>query len=234
MPRSILIGILTTQVWLVSPMRAGAQQSHARTISVDGQGSVVVVPNEAVFNLGVKTAHIELQKAKHQNDAQARRLLSKLKELKLTDNQIQTSAVNVSIQYDREEDTKITAYVVRRVYAIRLTDPKQVEAVVEAALTSGANETSSVEYHSTQSAKHLAEARKLALRDAVKKAETMAAELGCKVGRPISIGGASSSSQIPFVTSVIPVVDSDSDVETMLGQISVEQEVAVVFELLGP
>jgi uncharacterized protein YggE len=235
MARLNKFGLLAVPLLLLSTATGSAQQSQARTISVEGNGSVVVTPDEVVFNLGIKTAHTELQKAKHENDGQARRLLSKLKDLGLTDRQIRTAAVSVSIQYDREEDTKVTAYVVRRAYAIRLGDPKQVEAVIEAALTNGANETSTIRFQSTQSAKHSAEARKIALRNAAQKAEAMARELGCKVGRPISIEDRSrSDSQIPFVTSVIPVVDGDGDVETMLGQIDVSEEVGATFELLGP
>lgn len=221
------------QLLLLSTSTASAQQSQARTISVEGNGSVVVTPDEALFTLGIKTAHAELAKAKHQNDGQARRLLTKLKELGLTEHQIQTAAVSVSIQYDRDEDAKVTAYVVRRAYAIRLNDPKKLEPVIEAALTNGANETSDVKYHSTQLAKHRAEARKIALRDAVQKAEAMARELGCKVGRPITIADNSPTRGFGFLGGFAGDAE-EGDVKTMLGQIEVSAEVSVSFELMVP
>jgi uncharacterized protein YggE len=179
---------------LASIARAQAEPASSnappRTITTSGEAVVYVVPDEIVINFGVETFDAQLGRAKEANDAASKKLLEALRKLGVEDKHLQTSDLEVEIDYiDGGHASKgIEGYFARRMYSVTLKDTKKFEQAVDAALGSGANRLMGFEYRTTQLRKHRDEARRMAIRAAREKADALARELECSIGRPRTIG----------------------------------------------
>jgi uncharacterized protein len=72
-------------------------------------------------------------------------------------------------------------------FIVTLTDPEKVEPLISQMLEVGVNHLGGVEFQTTQFKQHRESARELAIRAAREKAEKMAANLVCTIGKPLSI-----------------------------------------------
>src|SRR5689334_18693243 len=70
-----------------------------RTISSFGEAVVHVVPDQVDVSVGIEKFDANLDKAKSANDEAAATLLKAIKALGIEDRQIQTSTLNVRMQY---------------------------------------------------------------------------------------------------------------------------------------
>jgi uncharacterized protein YggE len=161
-----------------------------RTITTTGEAVVYVVPDEIVVNFGVETFDAQLSKAKSANDEASKKLLDAMRKIGVEDKHLQTSDLEVEIDYiDGGHASKgIEGYFARRMYSVTLKDTKKFEQAIDAALASGANRLMGFEYRTTQLRKHRDEARRMAIRAAREKADALARELECSIGKPRTIG----------------------------------------------
>jgi hypothetical protein len=133
--------------------------------------------------------------------------------------------------------------VVRRSIVVTLRDVKRFEELLAAVLESGTNRVDGLEFRTTALRKHRDAARALALKAAREKAEAMAAELGCKVGKPVTIsegaagaglwawGGRRGNQMTQNVMGEAPSGGGEGSEGFAPGQISVTASVNVSFEL---
>ncbi|HEY6931050.1 MAG TPA: SIMPL domain-containing protein, partial [Thermoanaerobaculia bacterium] len=168
---------------------AGALEDGSRTIAVNGEAVIYVVPDEAIVRLGVETFAPSLAEATSSNSATGSRIVKALRALGLSEKNTQADHAEVEIVYPKDGVAAgIAGYRVRRAYAVTVTDVSRLDGVIEAALKNGANHLEGYELRTTELRKYRDEARKQAVNAAREKAEALAAELGCKLGAPRSIG----------------------------------------------
>jgi hypothetical protein len=212
-----------------------------------GEAVVLVKPDEVLINLGVETANADLEKAKRMNDDAAAKLLKAIKSLGVEDKHIQADHMEIEIRYRDNDRLAVEGYVARRAYSITLKKTDLFEKLIETGIKNGANRLLGFEYRTTELRKYRDQARKMAIRAAREKAEALAAELDCKVGRPASIqeGGGSygyggsrwgwNSFGAMSQNSVQSVSSGGEEGETLpLGQIAVRAQVSVSFDLVAP
>lgn len=165
-----------------------AAQEQPRVISTSGEAIVYVVPDEVIVTLGIETFNPNLAEAKASNDASSKLLLAAIGTVGVEEKHIQTDTLQIEIRYRSSHPSEgIEGYFARRTYSVTLKDVKKLEALVDAALTNGANQLMGIQYRTTELRKHRDEARKLAIRAAKEKAVALASELECKVGPPRTI-----------------------------------------------
>ena len=239
----LLVAVLAV---IASPPAAPAQEAAApRSITVNGESSIYVAPDEVVISVGVETAGAKIDAAKRENDQRSRTLLDAIKALGVEAKHIQTAEVNLEIDYDTNGPARVVkGYVARREYTVTVKDPKKTEAIVDACLTSGANLLLGIEYRTTELRKHRDEARRLAVKAAKEKAELLAGELGERVGRARSVSegsfgyygwqGARGRGAGYMTQNSFQVQDGGAGVagETIpIGQIAITAHVSVTFDL---
>jgi uncharacterized protein YggE len=221
-----------------------------RTINVDGEAVIYVVPDEAVVRLGVETFDPSLSRAKSVNDEKGRGLVTAIREVGVDEKGIQADHAEVEIVYPKDGVAAgIAGYRIRRAYAVTLKDPKRLDDLITAALKNGANHLAGYELRTTELRKHREEARRRAVQAAREKAEALARELNCELGPPRSIGegyygwfgtrGAWGSwqggpSQMTQNVSVAAAGGDSGEGTTTapLGQIGVRARVGVTFDLV--
>jgi uncharacterized protein len=245
--RMVLAGALTAAA---SSGLAGAQPADAaapRTISTTGEALVQVVPDHVAVSLGVETFRPALDAARQANEQECARLVAAIKGLGVAEGDLQTDVLNVELAYrDGAHPSRgVEGYYVRRAYSVTLRDVKRFDALVEAALASGANRIMGFEFKTRNLRPHRDEARQLAIHAAQEKAQALSAAVGLKLGRPRGISEGSFGYWGAYRSwwgwggygqgqsqNVMVSQEGEAGGETLpLGRIGVRAQVSVTFEL---
>ena len=221
-----------------------------RTINVNGEAVIYVVPDEAIVRLGVESFDPALAVSTSANAATGVQIVKALRALGLEAKDIQSDHAEVEIVYNKDGVAAgVAGYPVRRLYALTVRDVNRLDEVIGAALKRGANHLEGYELRTMELRKHRDEARKRAILAAREKAEALAGELGCTVGAPRSIGesyygwfgtrgswgswGYSASNQMTQNVSFSAGGSSgEGNTAAPLGQIGVRAQVGVTFDLI--
>ena len=182
------VALLPATLLMIACHAVAAETAPPRTISANGEAVVHVVPDEVVLALGVETFAPKLEDAKKANDERATRLVRTIKSAGVEERHVQTDVLTLEIRYRSSHPSEgIEGYYARRAYSVTLKEPKKLEALLDAALTSGANQILGISYRTTELRKHRDQARQMAIKAAKEKAVALAAALECTVGAPRSI-----------------------------------------------
>jgi uncharacterized protein YggE len=176
-----------------------------RTLSVNGEATVRVVPDQVQISMTAENRASDLMAAKEQNDQAVKALVEyATKTLGIEARHVQTDFITVEPKYRNCNDSdeiagkcdplQITYYTVRKGIQICLKDISQYEGLVTKAMSLGVNHIDNVEFTTTELRKHRDKAREMAAKAAFEKAEALATTLGMKVGKPITINAENYSS----------------------------------------
>ena len=176
--------------FLLSSCLVGAQpfSTQSNMVSVTGDAEIKVVPNQVVLALGVETRDRSLAVARTRNDNAVRSVLAAIHSLQIDPTDVQTDFIHVTIRYNGSAETVVDHYVVEKSIAVTLKDVSKFEALLSGVLEAGANHVDHVEFMTTELRKYRDEARALAAKAAIEKANDLAAAAGLKVvGKPTSV-----------------------------------------------
>ncbi len=220
--------------------------SNLSLVKVTGDAEVKVVPDEVVLTLGVETWNQDLSAAKSENDQRVQKIIEVAKKLKIEEKNIQTDHISIEPRYkDQWEHREFVGFFVRKTLAVTLKDTTKFEELLSSALGAGANYVHGIEFRTTELRKYRDQARSMAIKAAQEKATALAKELGKTIGRPHMIqegragwwsgynswwgsryGGQMSQNAVQNIGS-----PSEGESSVALGQISVNANVTVSFEL---
>ena len=236
MPRACLFAVFAACVALLSAPAFAEEQP--RTITTSGEATVYVVPDEVVVNVGVEVFNRDLDRAKADSDERGESLLKAIRGLGIEEKQIQTDTLTVEVEY-KDRRSEVVGYRMTRAYSVTLKDVKLFERLTDVALKNGANQLLGFEFRTTELRKHRDAARKMAVQAAREKAQALAGELDCKIGKPRTItegysGGywgrsfGNNASQNSFQAAA----GGEPGGEALpLGQIAVRAQIGVTFDL---
>ncbi len=163
-------------------------QQDGQSISVSGDAEIKVVPDQVQISVGVETRAPTLTAARQENDRNVRTVLAAIRKGGVAPADIQTDFINVSLHYNDRAETVVDYYSVEKSIAVTLREISSFETLLSAVLDAGANHIYGVEFMTTQLRRHRDEARKLAIKAAMEKANDLAAAAGLKVNqKPLGI-----------------------------------------------
>ncbi len=166
-------------------------QPEQRTITVTGTGTTRVSPDIAVVNLGVQTQGADVGAAVQENNRRAQAVTDALLEQGVTAEDMRTVNFYVSSQQLFDPmglPTGETSYTVDNTILFTLRAPEKLGAVLQVALRAGSNSVQSVSFSVADPSVPMDEARQLAVADAQRQAEQVAAAAGASLGDVLSIG----------------------------------------------
>ncbi len=175
-----------------------AQLFSPNGVSVSGDAQVNVVPDRVTILLGVETRNKNLDEASSQNDSLIRQVLAAARKLEVNASDIQTDFIHVDLAYQNNDSTVVDYYKVTKEIQIVLKDVAKFESLVSAVLHAGANHIYGIDFSTSELRKYRDQARALATKAAIEKANDLAVAAGMKVvGKPTSLttysyGGGSS------------------------------------------
>ena len=166
-----------------------AQTVPPPAISVSGEATVSVAPDQAQIDGGVTSDGKTAREASEANNAAMGKVLLALKGAGIEEKDYQTSRLSLQPQYapNRTGSSPITGYRASNRVTIRLRDVTKVAHVIDVLVGAGANDIGGINFTVSQPSKHLDEAREKAVADARRKAEIFARAAGVTLGEPLSI-----------------------------------------------
>lgn len=199
-------------------------------MNINGKGMVSVQPDIAVVTLGVETQNRELRTAQNENAITSSRIIAALMRMGIEEEDIKTETYNVSPQYDYVEGKQIfRGYRVIHTFKVTVKNINQTGEIVDAAVAAGANTVSNINFTISNPRVYYNEALKLALRDAVIKAQNIENSLGVLVNKtPIRITE-ESQGYTPISERVLYAASADGGTPIREGQIQVNASLKAVF-----
>jgi uncharacterized protein len=172
--------------WLAGPALA---QVPPPAISVNGEATVSVAPDQAQIDAGVTSEAKTAREASDANNAAMGKVLLALKGAGIEEKDYQTSRLSLQPQYapNRPGPSAITGYRASNRVSIKLRDVTKVANVIDTLVGAGANEIGGINFVVSQASKLLDEAREKAVADARRKAEIYAKAAGVTLGEPLGI-----------------------------------------------
>ncbi|RDV04218.1 SIMPL domain-containing protein [Undibacter mobilis] len=225
LPLSLAIAAGAMMVPLLAPMAARAAD---RTITVTGEATVAVAPDNANIRLGVTSQGKNAREASEANARQMTNVLAAIKEAGVADRDVQTSRLSLQPQYEQGKagPARLLGFQVTNQIAIRIREIDKFPGILDRAIAAGANEMSGIEFVVSEQSKLLDQARDDAVADARRKAELYAKAAGVKLGAVTSIAEEGSNPPRPVVqamrASAVPVAP---------GEQMLRAAISVTFEL---
>ncbi len=203
-----------------------------RQITVSGEGVVSTVPDMATINLGVTHEAKEAGAAMDATTQAAAKILQRLTDLGVAPEDMQTSSITLNpVWSNRSSSTsgnaRITGFVASESVMVRLRDLSELGRIMDAVISDGANDFNGLRL-SMQDPKPLMNlARKMAVADAVAKAQLLSAAAGVSLGPVQSMmeqGGAQ-----PMMMEMSAA--RAGGVPVAAGEVSVNASVLMVFAI---
>jgi uncharacterized protein YggE len=160
-----------------------------KLVTVTGEATIAVAPDTAMMRIGVSSQDKTARDASETNAKQMTSVLNAIKGAGVADRDIQTSRLSLQPQYDPNKGgtARLTGFQASNQVTVRIRDIDKLPAILDRAISAGANEMSGIEFVVSEQSKLLDQARDDAIADARRKAELYAKAAGAKLGHVVSI-----------------------------------------------
>jgi hypothetical protein len=180
------IALIVTALSLLALAPAHAAD---RLVTVTGEASISIAPDAAVIRIGVTSQGKSAREASEANGKEMTSVLAAIKGGGVDDRDIQTSRLSLQPQLDPNKSgtARLIGFQATNQVTVKIRATDQLAAVLDRAITAGANEMSGVEFLVSDQSKLLDQARTEAVEDAHRKADIYARAAGVKLGRAVAI-----------------------------------------------
>ena len=166
-----------------------APSAREPEITTSGRGEVRLAPDYAYVLVGVTTQSRNAIETASQNAAKVAAVISALRALGLSDQQVVTSGYNLTqtYEYPKNQPPRVNGFTARNTIRAEVRRLDDLGKVLDAAINSGATDISAIQFMASSTD----DARRTALSEAVKQARTdadiMARVAGGTLGRLIAV-----------------------------------------------
>lgn len=173
---------------LILALAGMAAMAEGRSLTVEGIGVVTVDANRATVSLGVRENAADVLTAQGKVNEKMDAVIAALGEAGLSAEAMSTSGIGIYPNYDYSgEIEQIVSYSAYNTLTFTVDDVNAVGTYIDAAFAAGANSLDYVNFSAADTAEAGDQALALAVQSAQKKAETMAAAAGVKLGEIVEI-----------------------------------------------
>lgn len=208
---------------------------YPATVYVNGQGLVTIAPDTASVIVGVNIIEKTLSEAQAKATTQMTAVIDALQGAGIAEKDIQTVnySVNILQNYDQNGNpATIEGFQVSNQVNVTVRDLDKLGSILDTVVGQGANAIYGINFYVNDPSAASSQARKLAVEDARKKADELAAAAGMKVGRVISISESYASSPMPVAYNRAEAADSAAAVPIQAGSTTISVDVQVTYELI--
>jgi uncharacterized protein YggE len=216
---------------------ASAQDSPP-TLSASGEGVENAAPDTAVVTLGVLSRAPTAREALDANNTDMEKVIQAVRGRAIADKDISTTGFSISPVYsqppqlragDQPAEPTIVAYQVSNQVRIVVHDIDKTGAVVDSAVTAGANQAGSINFDIDDRQALADKAIAAAIADARRKAELMAEAAGVRLVRVLSVsaneGGGGPQYRLEARAAAAPPVP------VMGGELSISANAQISWEI---
>jgi uncharacterized protein YggE len=169
---------------------SGGYNGTAAGVSVNGRGQVSLAPDIAYVTIGVHTEAGDVSQAVSQNADQVASVMAALAEMGVARADMQTSnfSLYTGDQYDPNTGQSVGKnYIVDNTVNVTVRDLAGMGNLLDEAISAGANSIWGVTFDLEDKDAALAEARDMALEDAIAEAQALAGAAGVTLGNIVSL-----------------------------------------------
>jgi uncharacterized protein YggE len=179
------------QTWFSDTEVSGHHNSDTESInrcinkmSINGRGNIKANPDIAVLNMGVTTEGTDLMSAQRENAVKTERVIEALKKAGIEDRDIETASYVIEPIYEYVEGKQIfKGYRVRNLLKVTVRDMGRTGQIIDTGVRNGTNIVRDVEFSVSNPSRYYDQALRLAIEDAVRKAEVAANTIGVSLNR---------------------------------------------------
>ena len=186
-----ILAIVGTILVLGSTAQAqqGAERPRIPSITVSGEATIAAEPDQAEIDIGVVTQARTAPEASKENAERLSRVLAEVKKLLGKGDEVKTSgyALGPTYRYPQGGKPEIVGYTASNTVRIKTTNLSLVGRLIDASMQAGANNVNRLVFNLKDEVAAQLEALRQASAKAKTKAEAIAASLGLKIVRVISI-----------------------------------------------
>jgi uncharacterized protein len=251
-----LMAVVLWQAGVSVPQALADNTLPRRTIAVVGEAEIRAVPDQVLISMTAENRNANLLEAKAANDKTVASFMAfATDKMQVEKKHIQTDFVSIEpkyreCRYDDEMSGKcnpleIAYYIVRKGIQVRLNDLTRYETLVTQALLFGVSHIDNIQFLTTELRQHRDKARALAAKAAQEKASAIAATLGMKVAKPVTVsdhiysafywsgsqGARGRNSMMQNVVQSAPGGAGGTADSFALGQVNISANVQATFEL---
>ncbi len=200
-------------MWIVAALAAAlAAEAEVEPAKLDvtGVGEVYVAPDEAVLTLGVRAQADTADQAFDDAAAIMQDVVAAVGQ-GVSKERIRTSRLSLEPRYEYTENAapRLVGYEAGALLEIRVDDPNEVGAVLDAAVAAGANEVAGIAWIVEDEDAARQEALDAAVADARTNAAQVASDLGIALGAPLRVEIRAQQSSPPVMYERAYAEDSD-------------------------
>lgn len=208
------------------------------TLAITTTGEVMREPDIAFISTGVQTEAETASEAMAQNRLAMNGVFSALREAGIQDRHIQTSNFSLGPRYDYVETPNgrnqrvLAGYVVSNQVTAKVTDLTAVGATLDALVEAGGNTFNGISFALEDDSEARNEARRLAMEEAIARAELYAEAAGYEVARIVTINEYErQSSPEPMMVRRDMAMAESAPTPISGGEVGYSVQVNVTFEL---
>ena len=184
---SIYLIILSRNAWK-SFDYIGKTPDVINQITVSGNAKVTAIPDLAIINLGIINDGSTVAVAQKSVVERMNKVINSLKsEFKIDSKDIKTENYNVQPKYDWSDGKqRIIGYIVSQTIQVKIRDFDKIGDILAKATQLGINNVSGPNFTIDDLEKIKAEAREEAIKQAKEKANSLAKQIGIKLGKIVN------------------------------------------------
>lgn len=185
------------------PAAAEPLKDSVPSVSVVGEATEEVAPDQATLHFGVVTERPTAAEAASENARAAATILDELKALGVVDADVRTQGVSLSPVTREERDPKGRAvaakqqYVARNDLGVRVRDIARAGDIAGRLMDKGVNSFQGVDYDYSEPEAKMDELRAKAVKDAERRARVYAEAAGLRLSRVLEIRPADEGAPFP-------------------------------------
>ncbi|MEQ8269056.1 MAG: SIMPL domain-containing protein [Parvibaculum sp.] len=227
-------------LFLGSTLAAHAQETKEapRIITITGEGESSAAPDIAYIETGVVTDGKTAAEALAANSKAMESVFAGLKDAGIAEKDMQTSQFSVYPVYEqqdpqnREPQTpKIGGYRVQNQLTVTVRDLSGLGAILDKVVTLGSNQLSGIRFSIDEPDALIDEARKDAVKDALRKAKLYAGAAGVSLGRIMSISENGVSMPQPYYAKDMMMRAEAASVPVAAGEQTLSASVTLVIAI---
>ncbi len=190
-----VILIVVLSFWLLNKLNISLPLSMISTVtskndvfSVTGEGKIAAKPDTAQISLGVIIHGSTVTQVQSDANKTMNKITDDLKNLGLAEKDIKTTNYSLQPDYNYNNGSQtITGYSANISLLVKVKDFQKINNVIDKATTDGANQVGGLSFIVDDPTEFENQARKIAIDDAKKKAQTLAGQAGLNLGRVINV-----------------------------------------------
>lgn len=226
-------------VALAAPAHAQEGEEAPRTITLTGEGETTAPPDIAYIETGVVTDGKTAAEALAANSKAMADIFAGLKDAGIEDRDMQTSQFSVYPVYEQQpeprttpETPKIGGYRVHNQLTVTVRDLPKLGGILDQVVTLGSNQLNGIRFSIDEPDALVDEARKDAVKDALRKAKLYAGAAGVALGQIVSISENGVSMPQPmYMKSMSMREGAASDVSVAAGEQRLTASVTLVIRI---